>query len=225
MGIYVGYDSPSIIRYLEPLTSDLFTARFTDCQFYKIVFLSLEGDNNINVPEERRELSWTTPTLSHLDPRTAQSETEVHRILDLQSVAQSMPNAFTDLARVTRSHIPAANVPAKMDVPNVRWSSLLEAQDATLADPRTLVASQSSTPTQKHGRPLGSNDSHPRKRKPTTQTPEEPNMNLTVAYSFYPTHEKILDYGSVLEETNPPLGIVRFRSIMLAWMIFGVEMR
>ena len=34
MGIYVGYDSPSIIRYLEPLTGDLFTARFTDCHFY-----------------------------------------------------------------------------------------------------------------------------------------------------------------------------------------------
>ena len=29
-------------------------------------------------------------------------------------------------------------------------------------------------------------------------------MNPTVAYSFYPTHEEILDYGSVLKETNPP---------------------
>ncbi|KAM1926069.1 hypothetical protein ACFX13_033282 [Malus domestica] len=31
-----------------------------------------------------------------------------------------MPNAFTDLALLTRSHIPATNVPAKIDVPNVR---------------------------------------------------------------------------------------------------------
>ena len=68
MGIYVGYDSPSIIRYLEPLTDDLFTARFADCCFYETVFPSLGGDKNVNVPEERRELSWTTPTLSHLDP-------------------------------------------------------------------------------------------------------------------------------------------------------------
>ena len=29
-------------------------------------------------------------------------------------------------------------------------------------------------------------------------------MSLTVAYSFYPTHEEILDYESVFEETNPP---------------------
>ncbi|KAM2687121.1 hypothetical protein EV2_009927 [Malus domestica] len=108
MGIYVRYDSPSIFRYLEPLTGDMFTAHLADCHFYKTVFLSLGGDKNVNVPEERRELSWTTPTLSHLDPRTAQSEAEVQRILDLQSIAQSMPDAFTDLARVTRSHIPAA---------------------------------------------------------------------------------------------------------------------
>ena len=33
LGIYVGFDSPSIIRYLEPLTRDLFTARFVDCRF------------------------------------------------------------------------------------------------------------------------------------------------------------------------------------------------
>ncbi|KAM1736193.1 hypothetical protein ACFX12_014577 [Malus domestica] len=35
MGIYVGYDSPSIIRYLEPLTGDLFTSRFADCHFLR----------------------------------------------------------------------------------------------------------------------------------------------------------------------------------------------
>ena len=31
--IYVGFDSPSIIRYLEPLTSDIFTTRFVKCHF------------------------------------------------------------------------------------------------------------------------------------------------------------------------------------------------
>ena len=114
-----------------------------------------------------------------------------------------MPDAFIDLARVTRSHIPAANTPAKMDVPNVRQTTLLEAQDTNLGDPRTLAARQSSTPTQKRGRPLGSKDSQPRKRKTTAQRPEEPTMNATIAYSFYPTHEEILDYGNVFEETNP----------------------
>jgi hypothetical protein len=33
-GIYIGYDSPSIIRYMEPTTTDVFKARFVDCHFY-----------------------------------------------------------------------------------------------------------------------------------------------------------------------------------------------
>ena len=74
MGIYVGYDSTSIIHYLEPLTSDLFTTCFTNCHFNKIVFSSLGGDKNVNIPEEQCELSWTTPTLTHLNLRTVQSE-------------------------------------------------------------------------------------------------------------------------------------------------------
>ncbi|KAM1968838.1 hypothetical protein ACFX15_043697 [Malus domestica] len=66
-----------------------------------------------------------------------------------------MPDAFTDLVRVTRSHIPVANMPAKMDVPNVGRIGLLEARDTNLGDPRTLTASQSSASTQKHGKLLG----------------------------------------------------------------------
>ena len=45
--IYVGFDSPSIIRYLEPLTSDVFTARFADCHFNESVFPSLGGEKSI----------------------------------------------------------------------------------------------------------------------------------------------------------------------------------
>ena len=65
-----------------------------------------------------------------------------------------MQDAFINLVQMTRSHIPAANVPAKMDVPNVQRTSLLEAREANFGDPRTLAAIQSSAPTQKCGRPL-----------------------------------------------------------------------
>ena len=41
LGIYVGFETPSIIRYLEPLTGDVFTARFADCQFNEDVFPTL----------------------------------------------------------------------------------------------------------------------------------------------------------------------------------------
>ena len=53
--IYVGFDSPSIIRYLEPLTRDVFIARFADCHFNESVFPPLGGEKS--VPEERQEIT------------------------------------------------------------------------------------------------------------------------------------------------------------------------
>ena len=44
---------------------------FAGCHFNKIVFPSLGGDKNVNVPLERHELAWMLPTVSHLDPHTA----------------------------------------------------------------------------------------------------------------------------------------------------------
>jgi hypothetical protein len=41
----MGFQSPSILKYLEPLTGDLFTARFADCIFNEDHFLTLGGDN------------------------------------------------------------------------------------------------------------------------------------------------------------------------------------
>ena len=55
LGIYVGFDSPSIIRYLKPLTSDMFTVHFANYHFNETIFPSLGGEKT--VPEERRELT------------------------------------------------------------------------------------------------------------------------------------------------------------------------
>jgi hypothetical protein len=41
LGIYIGFHSPSIIKYLEPLTGDIFTARF---QFDETIFPILGGE-------------------------------------------------------------------------------------------------------------------------------------------------------------------------------------
>ena len=86
LGIYVGFDCSSVIRYLEPLTGDVFTARFTDCHFNESVFPSLGGEKSI--PEEWREISWKTSTMIHLDPRTNQCELEVQRIIHLQNLTR-----------------------------------------------------------------------------------------------------------------------------------------
>ena len=73
--IYIGFDFPSITRYLEPLTDDVFTVRFADYYFNEGVFLSLGGEKSIL--EERQEITWNTSTMSHLGPCTSQCELEV----------------------------------------------------------------------------------------------------------------------------------------------------
>ena len=82
LGIYVGFDSPSIIRYLEPLTKkNVFRARFAHFHFNEIVFPPLKGKKSI--PEERREITWNASILSHFDHRTNQCELEGQRIIHL----------------------------------------------------------------------------------------------------------------------------------------------
>ena len=45
--IYTIFNSPSIIRYLEPLTGDVFKARFKDCHFNETIFPPLEGEKSL----------------------------------------------------------------------------------------------------------------------------------------------------------------------------------
>jgi hypothetical protein len=51
LGIYVDFDSPCIIIYLEPLTGNLFKIRFKDCHFDENIFPSLEKEKSL--PEAR----------------------------------------------------------------------------------------------------------------------------------------------------------------------------
>lgn len=45
--ICIGFDSPSIIRFLEPMSGDLFTAIFSNCHFDEIIFPSIGNDKAI----------------------------------------------------------------------------------------------------------------------------------------------------------------------------------
>ena len=39
------------------------------------------------IPEERREITWNTSSLSHLNPHTNHSELEVQKIIHFQRIA------------------------------------------------------------------------------------------------------------------------------------------
>ena len=46
LSIYIGYEFMSILKYLEPITGNQFTARYADCIFDEDHFPTLEGDKN-----------------------------------------------------------------------------------------------------------------------------------------------------------------------------------
>ena len=104
LGIYVSYESTSIIKYLEPLTEDLFTAHFADCHFNESEFPALtRGTKELEI---QSKISWSELSLFHLDPRTKQCELEVQKIFHLQGLANQLQDTFTDPKRVTKSHVP-----------------------------------------------------------------------------------------------------------------------
>ncbi|CAA7051168.1 unnamed protein product [Microthlaspi erraticum] len=114
LGIYVGYSSPSIIRYLEPATGDMFTARFADSHFDENEFPALGGGSR----ESPNDITkWCTHSLAYLDPPSNQREVEVQKIIHMQRLANQLPMS-SDTKRVTKSYIPAANAPSKIEVPH-----------------------------------------------------------------------------------------------------------
>jgi hypothetical protein len=108
----------------------------------------------------------------------------------LQRITNELPNAFTDIKRVTKSHIPALNVPARIDI-----------------TPAEVTIQR------KRGRPIDSKDKNPRNRKeqnnlvgvtPTEVTdkiPEEIVSKIPEEIGSR-TPEEVVDKGP--EETKAP---------------------
>jgi hypothetical protein len=73
--IYVGYESASIIRHLDPMTGELHTARFADCIFDEDNFPSLGGAKE-PLDEKCREIIWQSTGIPAHDPRTKEANLE-----------------------------------------------------------------------------------------------------------------------------------------------------
>jgi hypothetical protein len=75
MGIYVGYHSPYIIKYLKPLTGDLFTAWYADCIFNEDYFPALGEDYKYH--SECQEINCNDKSILSSDPHTKETELQV----------------------------------------------------------------------------------------------------------------------------------------------------
>jgi len=144
LAIYVGFQSPSIVRYLSPQTGDLFTAHVTMCEFDETMFPKL-GKEDMS-PRESFNFDQPQTMQLHKDPYTGQGEKEVRRILHLHRIAENAPDAFVVTERMTRSNLnDAVNYPARVAVD---------------PEPATSVPAPN-----KRGRPKGAKDLVPRKRR------------------------------------------------------------
>ena len=115
LGIYVGYSSLSIIKYLESLIGDLFTTWFANYNFNEDHFLRSREEL---YQQECQEIDWNVEGISFSDPRTIETELQVQRIIDLQNIANNLPDAFSNYKGVTKSLHPARNVVERVEVPN-----------------------------------------------------------------------------------------------------------
>lgn len=117
-GIYVGFDSPSIIRYVNPSTGTLLRARFANCRFEEDMYPSLKG--GASTQQSCGDIIFKAPETFTLnpDPRTSLAEAEVAKILHLQKIADQVPDGFNDASRITRNPLnEAQNVPARVSIP------------------------------------------------------------------------------------------------------------
>ena len=55
------------------------------------------GGGGESIPEGQHEITWNASTLSHFDQRTNQCELEVQMIINLQNLANQLPDAFVDM--------------------------------------------------------------------------------------------------------------------------------
>jgi hypothetical protein len=113
--IYVGYHSSLIIKYLEALTGDLFTARYADCIFNENHFPALGGDYKCH--SECQEINWDDKFILSSDPCTKETELQVQKIINLQNIVNNLPDAFTDYKGDTKSWNPTINTPERVEVP------------------------------------------------------------------------------------------------------------
>ena len=102
--IYLGFDSPNIIRYMDIGNGNILKARFVNCKFVKNVFPKLITDST----KKSVPLTFKAPETSTLnpDPRTALADTEVQKLLNLKDLADQIPDGFYSGPRVLRNPLP-----------------------------------------------------------------------------------------------------------------------
>lgn len=102
-GIYLDFDSPSIIRYLIPDTGIILKTRFATCKFIETQFPKLPS--TLSSPP----ITFTTLQIltSNPDPCTSLAKTEASKLLHLQALAKKIPDGLCSGPRIIHNPIPS----------------------------------------------------------------------------------------------------------------------
>ena len=114
-GVYVGFDSPSIIRYLDPTTRNLYKARFANCRFIETNFPPLPSQS------KPTQLNFGAPETQTMNPDhpTPLRNTEVIKLLNLRNLALNTPDGFSTYPRIIRNPLPGTGDILPMKRPQI----------------------------------------------------------------------------------------------------------
>ena len=187
-GIYIGCDSPSIIRYLETRTGVIHKARFENCRFIETIFPTLLSHTSSSPLTFRAPETFTM----NPDPRTALSETEVQKLLHLQSLATRIPDAFDSGSRILRNPIPGSGNPRLPPPPKKRV--------ATAPKPKKSIKIPRTT----------AKNSEPEVLAPTAET------HLVVDHTMVPQNPTVPHPSSIVAPAVPHLSTTAIPQITTA---------
>ena len=102
--IYLGFDSPSIIRYMDIGNGNILKARFVNCKFVENVFPKPITDST----QKSVPLTFKAPETFTLNPdlRTVLADTDVQKLFNLKDLADQIPDGFYSGPRVLRNPLP-----------------------------------------------------------------------------------------------------------------------
>jgi hypothetical protein len=64
-----------------------------------------------------QEIDWNVQGIPASYPCSQETEFQVLKIINLQHIANNLPDIFTDYKYITKSLVPARNVPERVEIP------------------------------------------------------------------------------------------------------------
>ena len=139
-GIYVGFDSLSVIRYLSLPAGTLLRARFQNSHFDETIFSILPNTKDTGLLDFFAPQTFT----QNPDPRIALTKQEVRKLVNLKALANRLPDGFADAPPITRDPVPGAGLPSLHNFPQKRKAEALHT-DLQASEPTSLEEAQKSS--------------------------------------------------------------------------------